>query len=85
MSSSGTSFYPANGAVPVVLSRGTAVPVLLHGVQVSEAHRTGSMVRITVVAPPRLPLLTRRVYLRRLHLKDKAVVRAFGQVWQRAV
>lgn len=81
----GTSFCPANGVAPVVLSRGTAVPVLVHGVQVSEVDLTGSTDQITVVVLHRLPLPTRRVDLLRRHLKDKAEGLAFGRVWRQVV
>lgn len=76
------SFYPVNGVVLGVLQRGTVAPVLVRGVQDPEADPAGLVVEITLVVLHHLPLPTQRMDLRRPDLKDKAEVRAFGQVWQ---
>jgi len=61
------------------------VLVLVRGVQDREVDLTGLTVQITVVVLHRLPLLTGRMDLRRTGPKDRAEVRAFGQVWLPAV
>ena len=74
-----------SGAVPGVPSRGTVVPVLVHGVQVSGVDLVdlaGSMGGTTVVVLHHLPLLTQK---KALHPNLKAEVPDSGQVWQQVV
>ena len=81
ITSSDTSFYPVNGVVPGVLTRGTVAPVPVQRVQDLEAD---TMVEITVAVLHHLLLLTQRMDLRHSDPKDKAEVQASGLAWPQA-
>jgi len=83
ITSSDTLFYPVNGVVPGVPTRGAVAPVPVQGVQDLEAD---IMVETTaVVLHHLLLLLTQRMDLRHPGSKDKAEVQASGQAWPQAV
>ena len=83
--SSDTSSCLANGVLPGVLPLGTAAAVLVRGVQDPGVVITGLVVETTALVLDRLPLLTQRVEVRLLLLRDRAEVQDFGLVWRRAV